>query len=444
MSALEVEPLEVKALASTRRFGAGDDLVGALLAALDDAGEQLRRGDIVCVASKVVSLVEGATSPLSSLDPAARRALAREHATTIVADAPQVLVTRTPHGFVAANGGIDTSNAPAGHALLLPEDPDASAERIRAAVRDRTGVDIGVVITDTFGRPWRLGQTDVALGIAGAPAFRDERGGLDLDGQRLQVTQAAVADEIAGAADLVRSKANGAAFVLVRGVAATTPNGRGADLVRALEEDLFPAGGPTAALRAIGSRRTIRRFDTGRAVPDDVLQASVAAACTAPAPHHSRPWRVVRLTDDTRAGLLDAMAERWRADLRGDGLDPERIERRIARSDEVLRAAPVLLAPFVVLDDAHLYPDERRRTAERDLFVLSGGAALQNLQIALAGHGLGAAWISSTAFCPGTVREALHLDPTWVPLGMLAVGWPAGDPPAPRPPADTATSLLLR
>jgi coenzyme F420-0:L-glutamate ligase / coenzyme F420-1:gamma-L-glutamate ligase len=136
------------------------------------------------------------------------------------------------------------------------------------------------------------------------------------------------------------------------------------------------------------------------------------------------------------------MADRWRADLAGDGVSTERIERRIERSDDILRVAPVLLAAFVVLDGAHTYPDERRRTAERDLFLLSGGAALQNLQVVLAGHGVGAAWISSTAFCAPTVRTVLQLDERWEPLGMLAVGFPAGPPPGERPPAST-TDLLL-
>jgi coenzyme F420-0:L-glutamate ligase/coenzyme F420-1:gamma-L-glutamate ligase len=134
------------------------------------------------------------------------------------------------------------------------------------------------------------------------------------------------------------------------------------------------------------------------------------------------------------------MARQWRADLRGDGMAEDRIAARLARSDEVLRTAPTLLAPFVVLDDVHDYPDQRRQTAERDLFVLSAGAALQNLQVVLAAHGFGAAWISSTAFCAPTVREVLDLPPTWAPVGLLAVGVPA-EPVAARP-AGGVTDVL--
>ncbi|MFA9445117.1 coenzyme F420-0:L-glutamate ligase [Egicoccus sp. AB-alg6-2] len=437
--------VEVVALPTAHRFAAGDDLARHLLEAAGDAGVTLRDGDTLCVASKVVSLVEDATHPLAGDDPRqARRDLARQLAARIVADTPAVLVTETVHGFVCANGGIDASNVPGEHAaLLLPDDPDASAARLCAELRRRTGRQVGVVVTDTFGRPWRLGQTEVALGVAGTAALRDERGGTDLDGRPLDVTQAAVADEVAGAADLVRHKASGTPFVLVRGLEAGRP-GTGRELLRPAWQDAFRAGGPTAAQRAVAERRTVRRFAPDRPVPEQAVEAAVAAAATAPAPHHSRPWRFVRLRPDTRERLLDAMAQQWRTDLDGDGLDPEVVRRRLARSDAVLRDAPVLLVPFVVTDAAHPYPDPRRATAERDLFLLSGGAALQNLQVVLRAHGLGSAWISSTAFCAPTVRAVLELPPDWQPLGMIAVGHPDTAESPERPPIDVADFLEER
>ena len=424
-------------LPTAHRVQPGDDLTALLLATLDQHGVAPVDGDVVCVASKVVSLAEGAIVELPPGDPrAARRELAREHAAEVVAEAPWVLITRTAHGFVAANGGIDASNVGAHAALLLPRDPDASAAALRAGLVAATGRRVGVVITDTFGRPWRRGQTEVALGVAGLPALRDERGGVDLDGRRLEVTEAALADEVAAAADLVRGKDTGTPFVLLRGLDTTgLPEGTGQDLVRPLAEDLFAAGGPTAAERAVARRRTVRSFAPGVAVPEHVLAAAVAAAGTAPAPHGTRPWRFLRLTEPTRHRLLDAMAAQWRTDLRGDGVAEEVIARRLARSDAVLRAAPELLLPGVALDEAHPYPDERRRRAERDLFVLSGGAALQNLQIVLAAHGFGTAWISSTTFCPDTVRGVLDLPERFEPIGMVAVGAPA-IPPTPRGPVE--------
>ena len=425
--------VHVVPLPTAHRIQPGDDLTALLLTTLAEHGVEPVDGDVICVASKAVSLAEGAIVDLPPGDPrAARRELARQHAAEVVAEAPWVLITRTVHGFVAANGGIDASNVGEHAALLLPDDPDASAAALRAGIATITGRRVGVVVTDTFGRPWRRGQTEVALGVAGLPALRDERGGVDLDGRALEVTEAALADEIAAAADLVRRKDTGTPFVLLRGLDTTgLPDGTGADLLRPLTEDLFATGGPTAAERAIARRRTVRRFAPGVAVPDHVLAAAVAAAGTAPAPHGTQPWRFLRLTDPTRHRLLDAMADQWRADLLRDGVAEEVIGRRLERSDAVLRDAPELLLPGVRLDGAHRYPDDRRRRAERDLFVLSGGAALQNLQVVLAAHGFGTAWISSTAFCPDTVRGVLDLPEQFEPIGMVAVGAPA-TPPAPR------------
>jgi coenzyme F420-0:L-glutamate ligase/coenzyme F420-1:gamma-L-glutamate ligase len=437
--------LEVVALATPHRLAAGDDLTAVLLDAVAAAGEELHDGDVVCVASKAVAVVEdariGPPEVDGTPDDEAVRTAARGRAAEIVVDGPRVLVTRTHHGFVAANGGIDRSNV-GGGLIDLPADPDASAAALRDALRTRTGADVGVVITDTFGRPWRLGQTDVALGVAGTAALRDERGSTDLDGRPLEVTVAAVADEVAGAADLVRTKGAGAPFVLLRGLARGTP-GTGRDLVRPRDEDEFRHGGATAVRAGLAARRTVRSFAPDRTVPAGALARAAAAAATAPAPHHTRPWRLVRLRDVTRTRLLDAMAAAWRADLGADGLDAAAVDRRLARSDAVLRAAPELLAAFVDLSGAHRYPDVRRTRAERDLFLLAGGAALEAALVSLAADGLGAAWVSATTFCPDTAREVLGLPATWEPLGLVAVGWPATATP-PRGPQDPSEVLSER
>ncbi len=236
--------LRVIGLPTSVEVTEGTDLADVLLAAAADAGVTLAPGDVVCVASKVVAKAEGAVVPLPDAPDvhAARRELARAQAVRVVAETPHVLVTETHHGFVCANAGIDASNLPDdGVALLLPADPDASAAALRAALRGATGVDVGVVVTDTFGRPWRLGQTDVALGVAGVQALRDDRGQPDRSGRQLEVTQIAVADQLAAAADLVRTKADGTPFVLLRGLD-LTGDGHGRDLLRPAAEDAFRTG----------------------------------------------------------------------------------------------------------------------------------------------------------------------------------------------------------
>lgn len=424
------------------------DLAALVLDAVAAAGLHLDDGDIICVASKVVAKSEGAWIELGlpeDADPEtsreARRDAARTRAARIVADTPFVLITQTPHGFVCANGGIDASNVPDGRGLDLPVDVDASASRLRTALRTASGRDVGVVITDTFGRPWREGQVDVALGVAGIAAVRDERGNVDRLGKPLEVTVVAVADQIAAAADLARTKDDGTPLVLIRGLAAAVAgDGSGSELVRDAATDLFRHGGPDAVEHGVAARRTVREF-SDEPIDDQALARAVAAAATAPAPHHTAPWRFLRLTDATRTRLLDAMARQWRDDLQRDGLAPDRIERRIERSDAILRAAPALLAAFVVTDGAHDYGEDARTAAERDMFLLSGGAALANLQVVLAAHGLGSAWISSTLFCAPVVRTVLDLADTWHPLGMVAVGHRSGPAPDQRRPIDVGRFL---
>ena len=233
-------PLQVLPVHGLPEVRPGDDLAAVITAAVD-----LHEGDVVVVAQKVVSKAEGAVAhPLPGEDrEAARRRLAREVAVRVVADSPHVLIVQAAHGLVCANAGIDASNVPGDDLVLLPRDPDASARALRAALSPPV---VGVIVADTFGRPWRMGQTDVAIGCAGVAPMRDERGGTDRDGRALSVTLVAVADELAAAADLVRRKADGVPVVVLRGVdpsLLTADDGPGAAaIVRATAEDLFSRG----------------------------------------------------------------------------------------------------------------------------------------------------------------------------------------------------------
>lgn len=300
---------------------AGDDLVDHLVRAVAAADVVLLDGDVVTVASKVVALAERAFEELPSAaagEP--RRAVATRLATRVVADDRRTLVVRTHHGFVCANAGLDASNVESG-LLRLPDDPDASARRLRVRLRDRLDVDVGVVVTDTFGRPWRLGQTDVALGVAGTTALRDDRGTTDLHGRRLDVTMVAVADEVAGAADLVRRKADGVPFVVVRGLRPGR-HGLGADLVRPLEDDLFPAGGPTLAEHAVRTTTGVAQPPATAGAPTP-RQALVRAARAA-----ERPGATVTVEQGAAAATIEAddavaagmVAEALRIVLAGRGL----------------------------------------------------------------------------------------------------------------------------
>lgn len=185
---------------------------------------------------------------------------------------------------------------------------------------------------------------------------------------------------------------------------------------------------------ALAGRRSIRRFD-GRPVPPDVLAGLIAAACAAPAPHHSHPWRFVSLeSSQTKAHLAEAMGRHWRRDLERDGQQKELIDQLLARSRRRITEAPLLLLACIVLDNARDWPDERRQRAERDMYVQSLGAALQNLMLAAHARSLASYLIASPLFCPQAVLEALRLPTEQEPQFLIALGYPQpGFSPPPRP-----------
>ncbi|MGA7280249.1 MAG: coenzyme F420-0:L-glutamate ligase [Acidimicrobiia bacterium] len=229
---LSIHPVE-----GIGRVQPGDDLTDMLAEALTPLSP--RPGDIVVVTHKIVSKAEGQVVNVEGDEESFKKALVESEAVSIVRRRGDLIIAQTRHGFICANAGIDRSNAEPGTMILLPEDPDRSAHRIRTRLDDIFGFDLPVIISDTFGRPWRRGLTDIAIGISGLEAILDHRGTLDWSGRELEVTEIAVVDEIAAAADLVMGKADGIPAALVRGYAGPRGSGRGRDLVRPVDEDLF-------------------------------------------------------------------------------------------------------------------------------------------------------------------------------------------------------------
>ncbi len=217
----------------------GDDLAGLLADALERSGVALEPGDVMVVTHKIVSKAEGALVRLVDDGPDAHREVVEGEAVAILRRRGPLIIAQTRHGFVCANAGVDRSNVTAATAVLQPRDPDASARRLRARLTALTGVQPVVIISDTFGRPWRRGLTDVAIGLAGMEAILDLRGAPDHMGRPLEVTEVAVADELAGAADLIMGKSSHIPAVVIRGVPVPAGDGRAADLVRPFHEDMF-------------------------------------------------------------------------------------------------------------------------------------------------------------------------------------------------------------
>ncbi|HEY6629743.1 MAG TPA: coenzyme F420-0:L-glutamate ligase [Acidimicrobiia bacterium] len=215
----------------------GDDVAGMLESALESLGPV--SGDVLVVTHKIVSKAEGAVVQIEGDEEEFRKRLIESEAVSIIRRRGDLIIAETKHGFICANAGIDRSNAAPGTMILLPEAPDRSAHRIRMRLERHFGIELPVIISDTFGRPWRKGLTDVAIGLSGVEAILDLKGTADWTGHELEVTEVAVADELAAAADLVMGKAAGIPAALIRGSTGPRGNGRGRDLVRPAEEDLF-------------------------------------------------------------------------------------------------------------------------------------------------------------------------------------------------------------
>lgn len=247
--------IEIFPLLDLPEINPGDDLAGLLTAAMERQQFSVQPGDIFVIAQKIVSKAEGRLIELASIRPSERAiAWAREwskdarvielvlsESKRIVRMERGVIIAETRHGFICANAGVDVSNAPDGTAILLPENPDASALMLRKRLRDALSVEgeLGVIISDTFGRAWREGLVNVALGVAGLSPLIDYRGEYDSHGRPLQATVIAFADELASAAELVMGKSDRVPVAIIRGVSSRGAGGTGRDLLRSAERDLF-------------------------------------------------------------------------------------------------------------------------------------------------------------------------------------------------------------
>jgi coenzyme F420-0:L-glutamate ligase / coenzyme F420-1:gamma-L-glutamate ligase len=346
----------------------GDDLAALIVA----AAPWIEDGDVLVVTSKIVSKAEGQLVPVPVSGPereAAREAVLAKETARAVARRGHTRIVQTHHGFVMATAGIDASNVDRGHLVLLPRDPDASARALRAELRARFNKDVAVIVSDTMGRPWRTGLTDVALGAAGIDALRDYRGESDAYGNELHVTQMAIVDELSAAAELVKNKYDQVPVAVVRGLDVTgTPDGPGARiLVRDAAYDLFSSG-TAEAIRSVAVPSTV---DIGDAPPD--------------------PAAVRRALDLVASPALTLLPAGVRDKLR-DLFD-------LPGSELVLVAAS---------------PDP--------VACLHAGVDLHRLRASLAAENLFTAWREVD---PQVVGGLATLPASTVALGLLAVGLPA-------------------
>jgi dehydro coenzyme F420 reductase / coenzyme F420-0:L-glutamate ligase / coenzyme F420-1:gamma-L-glutamate ligase len=389
-------PIEIIPVGGIPGIGPGDDLSAILGRALLEERIQLQDGDVVVVTQKVVSKAEGRVVPEG---PDGKAGWVAKETRRVVARRGDLVIAQTRHGLVCANAGVDASNIADGYLTLLPEDPDRSAEELRSALSSRSGAEVAVVITDTFGRPWRQGLVNVAIGCAGFPALVDLRGTKDATGRVLEATVVAVADEVAAASGLAMGKADGIPAVVVRGIRVEGALLPASALVRLPEEDLFRE----SPLQALASRYEATAFAPGEIPPGLVQEALLAAETALGTGDGQQPWILMEVSGGhTRARLAAATQ---------------------GQAAEILMTAPVVVVGFA--GPPNPPGDSPRWTEPRwDWAVLSAGAALQNVILAFHALGIASCWISPARFRPNEVQGVLGLAARRVLTGALAAGRP--------------------
>lgn len=405
-SAPAPDGLQILPVRGLPEFRPGDNLVGAIA----HAAPWLADGDVLVVTSKVVSKTEGMLVP-SPTDPEQRDELRRrlidEQTVRLVAQVARTKIVENRLGIIAAAAGIDASNVNADEIALLPEDPDASAEQLVLAFADR-GIRIGVVITDTQGRAWRNGVTDVTIGAAGVLVLDDLRGGIDDHGNELVVTMVGLGDEMAAAADLVKGKLTGVPVAVLRGMDApglpadgSGPRGGGRTLIRPRDEDLFRLG--TDLALAQGRQEAVRlRPDVAMSdepVDPVVLSRAVGAAAGAGAGVGAGVGAADGVASTTRFVWVREHADTLRQAVSGT----------LQLDGDPLPGTELLMA-FATSADLPA--------------ISAGGAAVQAVVTALAAEGLAVHLDYAPTRCPIVVRTVLFLPSDWEPLGAIGVGHP--------------------
>jgi coenzyme F420-0:L-glutamate ligase/coenzyme F420-1:gamma-L-glutamate ligase len=377
---LEIIPLE-----GLPEVEPGDDLAALLEPSL--TSHRASDGDVIAVTQKIVSKAEGRIVPGRD-----RASWIDRESAGVVARRGDLVITRTRHGFVCANAGVDASNVREGFLTLLPEDPDASAERLQKELSARLGLTrLGVVVTDTFGRPWREGVVDVAIGCAGLPPLIDLRGTADDHGTTLQATVVALADAVAAASGLVMTKTARVPAALVRGLDAAigdAPPGPARALVRARVDDLFWE----SALITASVANASATFGPGD-VPQGLVEEAISAASGLPS---AGGWTFVALTSaPARRRLLSLVED----------------------AGDALRSAPMLIVPCLRVAGGRTAAPRTEAS-----ILLAAGAAIRTLVIALHAQGLGSWWEPDLRMDADGARAALALGTDRRPLGVVAVG----------------------
>ncbi len=429
----------------------GDNISKIILEALKFNNIVLEDGDIIIIAQTIISKSNGRIKNLKNITPS-KKAIEMHNTITPLAKSvgipvktpeliqvileeskeilktEHVLITETNHGFVCANAGIDQSNVEGEYNItLLPKNPDHDANKIRQTLKKKTKKNVAIIISDSFGRPFRVGAVGVALGISGINAILDKRGSKDLFGHELQSTIVAQADNLASAAQLIMGECDeGLPVVLIRGYKFNyQENTSIKSIIREKSSDIFRKNKIDILSEILKNRRSYKlKFDF-RDVDTKIIENCIELARWAPSAHNGQFWRFVILEKGViRTHLIENMNIKLRQDLESDGKSDEFIQKKIEKTRENFLEAPILT--LLCLDTANLekYSDPERSNNEYTLGIQSISASATYFLLALHTMQLAACWYCAPLFSRDIVKETLHLPNSYEPMAFFTVGYP--------------------
>ena len=438
----------------------GDNLPNIILEALDKNNLSLENGDIIVIAQTIISKSKGLIRNLKDIKPSLKAIEIYEKMTPksksagIPVKSPEliqsildeskkiikvehVLITETKHGFICANAGIDKSNVEDENSItLLPINPDLDAEKIRKVLNTSSEKDVAVIISDSFGRPFRVGATGVALGISGINPILDKRGSKDLFGKELQSTIIGQVDNLASAAQLVMGEADeGLPVILIRGyMFEKTENASIKTILRDKKLELFTSENISSQIIDVLKNRRSYKLEFDKIEIDKkTIEECIDLARWAPSAHNGQFWRYIFLEKGrNREALIDNMNEKLKKDLIKDGRSESFIKNKINKTRENFLNAPYLILLCLDVRDLEKYPDAERKENEYILSVQSVSASATYLLLAFQIKNLAACWYCAPLFSKKIVRSSLGLPDSFLPMAFITVGYPLKVPKTPK------------
>ena len=426
----------------------GNDIAKIIFDVLPENNIQLEDGDILIIAQTIISKSQGRVVNLKTIIPSKKALdIYKQHSPKAkdlgipikepeliqlilneskeILKIEHVLIVETKHGFVCANAGIDKSNIEGeDNVALLPEDPDKDAEKVRLALKKLANKDVAIIISDSFGRPFRVGAIGIAQGVSGISSILDKRGSKDLFEHELQSTIVGQVDNLASAAQLVMGEANeGLPVILIRGYKYDLDeNASIIPILRDRNSDIFRVKGASDILK---TRRSYKFGFDSKKLEKHVIKECIDVARWAPSSHNSQQWRYIILEkDENREELINNMNKKLKIDLERDGKSEDFIKNKINRTRENFLEAPYLILLCLDKNSLEIYSDPERTETEFILGVQSISASATYLLLAFEMRNISACWYCAPLFSKEIVKETLNLPKSHVPMAFFTVGYP--------------------